>query len=1166
MENIATKKFTYDHASSYKSRGKIGAASRNVRAQRASENRLLNRMDEVAKRRRMPLSPLVDENVEDKDVTAGKNDEKHDKASYPELSRREKLLKWREERKQKKGTEPQKKSFVVRHMKYENEALLFSNAMKKVTKGAAPLIKPSQYAVNKPEKRVTRASARIAKQSSNAAADSKTSAVKKVEPKSKAASSDKLKEKTEVNPEKTGRMTRQSLRTKASSSAKGVTTSQSSKKVAAEPKNQVKTRSQAKKANDTAKDQAPSEVQCPSKPDQQPSQTPATKEKTPAFEKLSFPALDNIKNTVSVGRGSSEGVERGQSSTGSGTEAPPSFAPANFQFTAPSGVNTFTYFSKTFKFQPLSPNSAAEFMFPSSAASFFSPKRDKASDQKQAENAILEDPVAVCHINNELEAQESNQKQQDDQEMKDAAAETCVIGMETHDGSEKQDVVENDNVSTACLTDAEIPSTQQQPETTGEVKMDADEVIETQDVEEEQHDATYFRNLVRKETDRLNEICAKWEKINAEEKHLSEEVTGQIRTTIGQAQLLIAQRFRQFSGLIDLSEDKQAEKQATASDLQGFWEMVYFQVEDVNAKFDALEKLKENNWKEEKKKARKITEKSKAKKPTAGDAAKPSNKVAAARNRIQEMRMAMKAKMAADKEKMRAEKRHQEEEAFVTILTPVNKSKKNDDSNDVVLTPVRRSVRKTPQKRSMLNNNTPVVVTTPKIISENSPGLRLTPDYGNQLNELVITGASVEIQSDTREGDARGMGDQPQENEMQCDLEEEKPAVLKSACKTTESTSRKTPGKVTFQSPDQARTPECAVLEVACSPMVTAVLDSEGSTENRTKKSTPQRFSARKCRGRIGTPFYQEAPRRRVSTVHEDSGREAESEGRSSSDSDSTEDKAAERCPGSGLRRSARKTPSKYRDSTPMDATSDQAGKTPAEVSVKLFYSAEESTTKETPKNGVEQDAFSKYLCPSSSDEEDCEKEPMVSSTTENVFEKKETLSENLAVNESVNLTPPEEPHNFIKPSITNSSDPKTGRTPIHILRYLSDMDTPSPNSRQITPMPKTTIFVSPSGTSKTPALVDSFGMMSPEHVVRRFPAKSDSSPLLAPAPVAGKESQAPVTPCSQLAAFSLESPVNGEKRRDSVFFAPISTAVVKAQDNLMSFSPVVEGNEANQE
>ena len=53
-------------------------------------------------------------------------------------------------------------------------------------------------------------------------------------------------------------------------------------------------------------------------------------------------------------------------------------------------------------------------------------------------------------------------------------------------------------------------------------------------------------------------------------------------------------------------------------------------------------------------------------KPTAGDDAdKPSNKQGAARNRIQEMRMAMKAKMAVDKEKLRAEKRHQEVRACV---------------------------------------------------------------------------------------------------------------------------------------------------------------------------------------------------------------------------------------------------------------------------------------------------------------------------------------------------------------------------------------------------------------------------------------------------------------------------------------------------------------------
>ena len=70
MENIAKKKFAYDHASSYKSRGRLGISNRSVRAQRASENRHQTRMDELSKRRRMPLSPLADEHVIDNSSAA----------------------------------------------------------------------------------------------------------------------------------------------------------------------------------------------------------------------------------------------------------------------------------------------------------------------------------------------------------------------------------------------------------------------------------------------------------------------------------------------------------------------------------------------------------------------------------------------------------------------------------------------------------------------------------------------------------------------------------------------------------------------------------------------------------------------------------------------------------------------------------------------------------------------------------------------------------------------------------------------------------------------------------------------------------------------------------------------------------------------------------------
>ena len=53
---------------------------------------------------------------------------------------------------------------------------------------------------------------------------------------------------------------------------------------------------------------------------------------------------------------------------------------------------------------------------------------------------------------------------------------------------------------------------------------------------------------------------------------------GQVRTSVGKAQLLVAQRFKQFSELVDNCELGTGEKTITCQDLQGFWDMIYFQV------------------------------------------------------------------------------------------------------------------------------------------------------------------------------------------------------------------------------------------------------------------------------------------------------------------------------------------------------------------------------------------------------------------------------------------------------------------------------------------------------------------------------------------------------------------------------------------------------------
>merc|ERR1712083_47887 len=62
---------------------------------------------------------------------------------------------------------------------------------------------------------------------------------------------------------------------------------------------------------------------------------------------------------------------------------------------------------------------------------------------------------------------------------------------------------------------------------------------------------------------------------------------------------------------------KRGKKETTCTDLMGFWEMIYFQVEDVDKKFMKLSEIESNNWAEIVKKP--VTTKKKIpKKPVVG--------------------------------------------------------------------------------------------------------------------------------------------------------------------------------------------------------------------------------------------------------------------------------------------------------------------------------------------------------------------------------------------------------------------------------------------------------------------------------------------------------------------------------------------------------------------
>lgn len=104
--------------------------------------------------------------------------------------------------------------------------------------------------------------------------------------------------------------------------------------------------------------------------------------------------------------------------------------------------------------------------------------------------------------------------------------------------------------------------------------------------------------MLAEETSRLTALCDLWEpKIDRVE---GEDVRGRIRAAVGKARILMNQkgRFSQFRQLVDNCEFGYGEKETTTMDLQGFWEMIYFQVEDVAGHFDQLKVLESNGWKE----------------------------------------------------------------------------------------------------------------------------------------------------------------------------------------------------------------------------------------------------------------------------------------------------------------------------------------------------------------------------------------------------------------------------------------------------------------------------------------------------------------------------------------------------------------------------------------
>ncbi|XP_059706592.1 disks large-associated protein 5 isoform X2 [Haemorhous mexicanus] len=225
-----------------------------------------------------------------------------------------------------------------------------------------------------------------------------------------------------------------------------------------------------------------------------------------------------------------------------------SFAPQNFVFQPLSGLATYTV-------TPMSPSRANAFLTPTAVWNF------------------SKSPVKIFEKSSETKAQKPYLKSQPSPSVKGIQEQQMTTSLKGGGESDERTSTQRSNKTTPVSTALAVKS---------------------DDTTEQEHDVPYFRNILRAETERLLSQCLQWE--GNLELDIPEDAKDLIRSTVGQTRLLIGERFKQFEGLVDNCEFKRGEKETTCTDLDGFWDMINFQVEDVNKKFDNLVKLQDNEW------------------------------------------------------------------------------------------------------------------------------------------------------------------------------------------------------------------------------------------------------------------------------------------------------------------------------------------------------------------------------------------------------------------------------------------------------------------------------------------------------------------------------------------------------------------------------------------
>nr|XP_012306427.1 disks large-associated protein 5 [Aotus nancymaae]XP_012306429.1 disks large-associated protein 5 [Aotus nancymaae] len=283
-----------------------------------------------------------------------------------------------------------------------------------------------------------------------------------------------------------------------------------------------------------------------------------------------------------------------------------SFAPKDFTFQPLGGL-------KTYQVTPMTPRSANAFLTPSYT---WTPSKTEVDKSQEATKEIL---AQKCKTYSTKTVQQDSNKLQ------------CPLGPLTV--GHEEHVLNKNEATTKDSNDLPIKEVSSLETNEGQISQPY-------------HDVPYFRNILQSETEKLTSHCLKWDrKLDLD---IPDDAKDLIRTTVGQTRLLMKERFEQFEGLINDCEYKQGIKETTCTDLDGFWDMVSFQIDDVIHKFNNLTKLEESGWQVDNNVNKNTNKNVFRKKVVSGIESKPKQDDTgriAARNRLAAIKKAMRERI-----------------------------------------------------------------------------------------------------------------------------------------------------------------------------------------------------------------------------------------------------------------------------------------------------------------------------------------------------------------------------------------------------------------------------------------------------------------------------------------------------------------------------------------